>query len=438
MENVALIPFLLNAGAEITICEQWEKDVPATVPAEVSRRTGPDHLSGLDTFDYIFRSPGLPIARIDAALAGAAHQPVRTSPMDFFLSLGLGTTIGVTGTKGKGTTSTMLGAMLAEAGKDVIVAGNIGEVIFEHLGRITKETIVVMELSSFQLEDMRHSPDVAVLLPITSDHLQPLSDRSPNYHSSQATYVEAKANICAYQQPTDLLVFAADSEAAQEIAAPATARKISVGSGADADLVLTSAGQVTSQGQLLIDLAATGLRGSHIFLDAAIAAAVAREFEVTTSQIASALQKYQPLPHRLQTVGTIEGITYIDDSYATAPDATAAAIQAFSQPIIWIGGGSRKGADFTELGQAVRNSTIKAVVLLGQEAERMQAVLPTSLPVTVVDSMAKAVTVAKKQAAAGDVVLLSPACASTDMFKNAADRGDQFQVAVAPTGLNNE
>lgn len=433
MENIALIPFLQNAGATVTICEQWEKDVPTSVPADVARRTGPDHLSGLDKFDYIFRSPGLPIARIDASLKGVAHQPIRTSPMDLFLSLGLGTTIGVTGTKGKGTTATMIGAILAEMGKDVIVAGNIGEVIFDHLGRITGDTILVMELSSFQLEDIHHSPDIAVILPITKDHLEPQNDRSPNFHPNVGAYVQAKGNICAYQEPTDLVVYAADSSAAQSIVDPAGARKLSVGWGSENDIQVETTGQIIKDQEVLIDIAATGLRGSHIFLDAALAITVSREFGATVEQIETALKNYQPLPHRLQTVGQFGGVTYVDDSYATAPDATMAAIKAFDQPVVWIGGGVVRGATFDELVSTVLSSTVKSAILIGEVAGKLEEMLRQggfTKPILRAASMVEAVAKSQSQAASGDIVLLSPACKSYDMFKNAADRGDQFQAAV--------
>ncbi len=432
-ENLSLIPYLENAGASVAVCEQWEKDLPSNLPTTVERRTGPDHLSDLDQFDYLFRSPGLPISRIDTALKGKVNQPIRTTAMDLFLSLGLCTTIGVTGTKGKGTTTTMIAAILKAAGRDTIVAGNIGEVIFDHLGRITKQTIVVMELSSFQLEDISHSPAIAVVLPVTRDHLEPQSERSPNFHPSLEAYVQAKANICAYQSSTDLVIYAADSPSATAIAEPTQSRKISVGQKVEADIQVDDTGKITSGNELLFDLSSTGLRGTHIFLDATLAITVAREFDATTEQITAALQNYQALPHRLQTVGTIDGITYVDDSYATAPDATEAAIKAFQEPIVWIGGGVSRGATFDQLVSTVVASTVKAVILIGQMAPKIKTLLEQanfSQPILEASSMSEAVGKAQQRATTGDVVLLSPACKSYDMFQGADDRGNQFQAAV--------
>lgn len=431
-ENIHLIPHLLTAGAAVTLCNQWEHELPEEYLEQITVQVGDDHLRNLDQFDYLFRSPGLPIARVDAALVGAAHQPTRTSAMDLFLSMGLGKTIGVTGTKGKGTTTTMIASILQSAGRDVIVAGNIGGVIFDELEKISPETFVVLELSSFQLEDVTHSPNIAVLLPIVPDHLQPLSERSPNYHETFEQYASAKANITAYQSPNDLLVYAADSAVVQGIADRSNARRIGVGEKAG-DVLVSTAGHITADSHDLIDLSTTGLRGTHIFLDGALAATVCRELGCSSADILAGLTAFKPLPHRLQEIGSIDNITYVDDSYATAPDATIAAIEAFDQPIIWIGGGSRKGAPFAELAEAIVNSNVKAAILLGEEAERLANALANaafSAPIITVQSMAEAVERARSLAKPGDLVLLSPACASKDMFKNAADRGEQFTALV--------
>ncbi|HSX42176.1 MAG TPA: UDP-N-acetylmuramoyl-L-alanine--D-glutamate ligase [Candidatus Saccharimonadales bacterium] len=432
MENMSLISHLLEHRAVVTLCEQWPVTLANVYEGHVRLNIGDAHLENLDQFDYVFRSPGLPVARVDEALKDKTAQPVRTSAMDLFFALGLGVTVGVTGTKGKGTTSTMIGSILESAGRDVIVAGNIGKVIFEVLDDIHPDTVVVMELSSFQLEDISHSPHIAVTLPIVPDHLAPLSARSPNFHPTFEKYAEAKANITAFQTTTDFLVYAADSKIVQDIANNSTARRLGVGE-ERGDIVVEPTGEVDVGHNEMINFKELGLKGRHIYLDAALATAVARELGCDVPAIKQGLRNFQPLPHRLQTIGTFGGVTYVDDSYATAPDAAMAAIESIETPLVWIGGGSRKGAQFEDLARTVVESTIKIVVLLGEEGPRLKTAiekLNQALPIFEAASMAEAVQLAKARAQAGDTVLLSPACASKDMFENAADRGEKFQGAV--------
>lgn len=432
MENMSLIPHLHAAGAAVTLCERLPVILPEAYADHVRLKIGDDHLAGLDQFDFLFRSPGLPVSRVDAALQGATATPVRTSAMDLFFALGLGVTVGVTGTKGKGTTATMIGSILEAAGRDVIVAGNIGKVIFDVLDDIHPDTIVVMELSSFQLEDISHSPQIAVILPIIPDHLAPLSDRSPNFHPSFERYASAKANITAFQTTTNLLVYAADSKVVQAIAEASVARRLGVGE-KNGDLLVKPTGEIDAGANEQIKLAELGLKGRHVFLDAALASAVARELGCEATEIKRGLENFQPLPHRLQTVGEFDGVTYIDDSYATAPDAAIAAIESIETPLVWIGGGSRKGAEFGELARTAVESGVTAVILMGEEAGRLRSAiepLKSDLPIFEVGSIVEAVETARSRAQKGDTVLLSPACASKDMFDSAADRGDQFQAAV--------
>ncbi len=432
MENMSLIPHLHTAGAAITLCNKQPFDVPKEYENHLRLQIGDHYLDNLDQFDFIFRSPGLPVARVDAALQHKTAQPVRTSAMDLFFALGLGQTVGVTGTKGKGTTSTMIGSILEAAGRDVIVAGNIGKVIYEVLDDIHPDTVVVMELSSFQLEDIGHSPHIAVILPIIPDHLQPLSERSPNFHPSFEQYAQSKANITAFQTTTDFLVYAADSTVVQDIANNSAARRLGVGE-VSGDLLVKSNGEINAGEGGIINFGELGLKGRHVFLDAALATAVCRELGCSAEQIKQGLKNFKPLPHRLETVGTFEDVTYVDDSYATAPDATIAAIESIETPVIWIGGGSRKGAEFEELARTIAESTVKAVILMGEEGPRLKTALEKlkpDLPIFEATSMKEVVEIAHSRASAGETVLLSPACASKDMFENAADRGEQFQAAV--------
>ncbi|OGD62716.1 UDP-N-acetylmuramoylalanine--D-glutamate ligase [Candidatus Berkelbacteria bacterium RIFCSPLOWO2_01_FULL_50_28] len=434
IENIALIPHLLKAGARVTVCNQVETAATDQLKDQgVELAVGEDYLNNLGQFDYVFRIAGMPTAAVDEALKGLDKKPAVTSPTDLFLALRPCHLIGVTGTKGKGTTSTFIGCILEAAGKKVFVVGNIGRAMFEIYNELTPESYVVVELSSFQLEDVTNSPEIAVVLPVTEDHLQPVSTVNPNFHPTVLHYQAAKANITAFQNPTDLLVYAADSKTAAEIARDSSARQISVGTKL-ADLIVSPTGEIRADEKVLLNLKQMGLSGDHIFLNATIAVAVAREIGCDSAEIEQGLRNFQPLPHRMETFATRDGVTFVDDSYATNPTATMAALTAFTQPIILILGGASIGADFKELAEAVTNSSVKTIVLIGQEAARLRENLQAAgfggnvTDATLIDD---AVEKAIQASSSGDVVLLSPACKSFDMFKNASDRGEQFKRAVS-------
>ncbi|MEX1052170.1 MAG: UDP-N-acetylmuramoyl-L-alanine--D-glutamate ligase [Patescibacteria group bacterium] len=424
-ENLSLIPHLIQAGATIVLGEQWESELPSNIQGKIKAVIGPDHLSALVDCDYIFRSPGLPLERLKQAVG---DKPQLTSAVDLLLALRGRQTIAVTGTKGKGTTATMITAILKAAGRDVILAGNIGNSIYDDWQKITDQTVIVMELSSFQLEDITHAPHIAVVLPITADHLQPLSERSPNFHRDLLSYIAAKQQITAHQGPDDLVVYSLDSQASTQIGQSSSAQKVGVSIKTKADVF--AGGGVLRVGQDEVDLSKeTKLRGDHLFHNAAMAAAVGQAEGVAVGKIIEGLGNYRPLPHRMETVGKFNGIEFVDDSYATAPDATIAALSAFTdQPVVIILGGSSKGADFSELAKAAAG--IKVAVLIGQEANNIAAAFKKYAPgvtlITGVNRFKDAVETAVHRAIPGDVVLLSPACASKDMFKDAAERGEKF------------
>ncbi|MEK7202495.1 MAG: UDP-N-acetylmuramoyl-L-alanine--D-glutamate ligase [Patescibacteria group bacterium] len=435
IENLALMPHLLIAGARVSICDLASRsDFPSLSPS-VELVMGAGYLDNLDQFDIVFRVAGLPVATLEKALQGLKSRPFVTSPTDLFLALAPCRTIGVTGTKGKGTTSTMIGTILKAAGKKAFVVGNIGQPMFDSFKDLERDSFAIIELSSFQLEDLNHSPDIAVVLAITeNDHLQPLSSQNPNFHPSVNDYVAAKAHITLFQTPKDHLVYVADNDYAISIAQISKSKKISVSQlSKDADYYVDPAGIVWTNGKELVDVSKLGLKGQHVFLNTTAAIAVAKILDCREVDIAQGVANFRPLPHRLEQFAEIDGVKYIDDSYATAPEAAIAAIGTFDSPIVWIAGGSTKGASFDELARVVAKTTVKQAILIGQEATRIEESLThfaQSLKVATPKTLAEAVKLAKKSAAIGDIVLLSPACASKDMFTNAADRGDQFKKLV--------
>jgi len=437
-ENMGLLPYLVKWGAQVTVLEKKPSDEARVLVEKAGAKLveGERHLDLLhgEEFDFLFRSPGIPLALVRKAVAGLANPPQLSSAMNLFLQICPARVIGVTGTKGKGTTANYIQSILEVSGKDSHLVGNIGRSAYDVWEQLRPESYVVLELSSFQLEDMTDSPSVAVVLPVTQDHLQPLSEQSPNFHPSVAAYREAKSSIAKFQNQNDQVVFAADSPTSREIAITSPGKKIAVSmQDKTEEYYVSPAGELYRQGKFLGQLPKK-ISGDHLRLDAGLASAVAFELD-QSNDWAAGLQNATTLPHRMEEVAVKRGVRYIDDSYATAPDAAAAALTAFpDQSVIWIGGGSRKGANFLELAPIIARK-VRVAVLIGQEAQRLSRAidqLPGKKPEIILgcQTMSQAVTKASEKARAKDTVLLSPACASKDMFDSAAQRGEQFARVV--------
>lgn len=384
--------WLRTQGAEITILDE-KKD--------------PDAFVDLTKYDALVRSPGVYRYREEILTAEKVGVVVTSKMKIFFDVCPTKNIIGVTGTKGKGTTSTLIYEMLKAAGKDAYIGGNIGKGMFEHLDKITPETWVVLELSSFQLIDLHASPHIAVTLMVTSDHL--------DWHKNLAEYVDAKSAITRFQKDEDVSVFNDQYSESTRIGMLGSGEKVAV---RRADWS-----------------APARLRGEHNKENFAAAAAAARIAGVPEETILTVVKEFKGLEHRLEEVALVEGVTYYDDSISTTPDTAIAAMHAFTEPLVILLGGSDKGADFTELGKAIASAThVKGIVLIGATSEKIKASLNqagANIPVQEgAQTMQEAVAQARAMSIPGSVVVLSPACASFGMFKNYKDRGDQFKEAV--------
>jgi UDP-N-acetylmuramoylalanine--D-glutamate ligase len=341
--------------------------------------------------------------------------------------------VAVTGTKGKTTTTALIGALFAAAGKTVHVGGNIGNALIRETANAKADDWVIAEVSSFQLESIRSfKPKISLILNVTPDHL----DRYP----SMEEYAEAKMRIFANQGPGDTFVGNLDDP----IVASAP--------GEDGNRIKTRAlwfanepHRITTlylRGESIVYAPPTGdprpieimctaeipLLGRHNVENVMGAILVALAAGLPVDAIREGVRTFRPLDHRLQPVAEIEGVRYVDDSKATNPGAVIAAMKAFDRPIVLIAGGKSKGTDFAELGK-VLSSRAKAVVLIGEAAEEIASVVKRA-KVEHATSMDDAVRRARDLAEEGDVVLLSPGCASFDMFRSAEHRGDEFAGAV--------
>lgn len=427
-EGQAAFRYWNELGADITVCDLNEH---THVPAEAESQLGADYLKGLDRFDVIVRSAGIHPKRILEANpeAPTLANKITTSVNEFLRVCPTKNVIGVTGSKGKGTTSTLITRILTAAGHTVHLGGNIGIAPLELLTKgISAEDWVVLELSSFQLYDIQRVPHIGVCLMLVPEHL--------DWHSDTTDYYNAKGNLFRLQNAGDVAIYYADDEQATALA------QISPGSQIPymrAPGAYVDAGQVMINGQVICTVNDVTLPGEHNLQN--ICAAVTTAWSITqdVDAIGAAVTSFNGLPHRLEYVGTIDGARYYNDSLGTIPRATVAAIKAFREPVVLVLGGSDKGTSFDELGDALEPTHVRHAVIIGETGPKIAALIDAQpaerrVPYTRLEgadvSMTQIVAVLRAQAQAGDAVLLAPACASYDMFASYQDRGDQFRSVV--------
>ncbi len=392
-----------------------------------------DIFTDLSEYQIVFRSPGIPSDSSYLAEFSSKGGMV-TSQTNLFFDNCPCQIIGITGTKGKGTTSALIYEMLKNANKDAYLGGNIGVSSLEFLDTLSDQSIVVLELSSFQLEDLKSSPHIAVVLMITSEHL--------THHKNVENYVAAKRNILNFQKADDFAIINRDYPASHEsdIYTNGTCYQVSRervisdnGCFVRDNAVWVSKG---NNEEKIIDINEIILPGKHNLENVCAAVMAVKLAGVSKKHIIPILQSFKGLDHRLQLIRIINGVSYYDDSIATNPESTIAAIEAFENKWkILILGGVTEGSDFTQLGKVIASSkNIKAIIGIGKEWPIIKQAIgkPTNnmLFLEGAISMEQVVLAADKITLPGDIVLLSPACKSFDMFKNYKDRGEQFKKIV--------
>lgn len=387
-------------------------------------RLGPHDPAWLAEYDFIVKSPGVP-ATIPFLQTARELGVAVISEIELAFLAAEGPVFAITGTNGKSTTTAWAGDMIRRAGLAVEVAGNIGRAFSEAVLADPRARFVC-EVSSFQLEDVRaFRPRAAVLLNLTPDHL----DR----HGTMEQYREIKMRLFDRQEAGDLAIVGPDDDLARAARGHGKARRARFATrdlgeeGAycvDESLVLRRGGVVAG----LLPRARLALPGPHNVENALAAAAGAAELGAPIEAIAQSLASFPGLPHRLEPVGTVRGVRFVNDSKATNTDSLSVALDAFSSPVILIAGGRHKDQDFRPLAPKVARS-VQRLVLIGEAADRLAAAWP-AVPAVRAGSLEEAVRRALELASPGQVALLSPACASFDMFSSYEDRGDQFRELV--------
>lgn len=409
-----------QGDADITIVDEKERpDRP--LPEGVSTMLGAGVFEQLQDFDLVIRTAGLSPFKIqtNGKIWSATNEFFEKSPAKI---------IGVTGTKGKGTTASLIASIFEAAGKKVWLVGNIGTSAIEALDRIGSEDIVVFELSSFQLWDLERSPQTAVVLLIEPDHL--------NVHKDMDDYVNAKGHIRLHQTDDDICIYHPTNHYSHQIATSNTRGQILRYGIADDGGVYERDGEFWQKSEVICPTNLLQLIGAHNVENACAAITVARAHGLSIDAIEEGLKNFKGLPHRLEYVRKYNGVDYYNDSFSSAPPATVAAVKSFEQPEILIVGGVEKGGEFSILIETLKDrSNIKEVILIGETRQKLQAEMQAaglSAKVTVLDArtMQEIVGYAVQVAAPGDAVILSPGTASFDMFKDFYDRGTQFRDIV--------
>jgi len=442
VEGVDTITFLLNEGAHVIALDRKSPD---TLQKEIDNfkrlgcecHFGSDYLDYLDTVDIIVRTPGMS-PRTPELLDAQKKGKEITGATEIFFELCQAPIIGVTGTKGKGTTSTLIYEILTKAGHHAYLGGNVGTPLLAKVRSMIAENVIVLELSSFQLETLRKSPHIAVVLRITQDHLANFDRNATNFHETRASYVDAKSSIVRFQSKEDVAIVNMDDPTSLSFAAFTKARVLKVArQGKHADcFVRNHAVFLAENGQEIEICNATTIkvRGDHNLENIAAATLATRAYGVTIKDIQVAVSHFKGLEHRIELVKTIHGVTYYNDSFSTVPETTIAAIDSFEEPKILILGGSEKKSDFTEMGKKIATSNVEGVVVIGQMTDRIVEALRVGgfkkPVVTGCVSMHDIVRKTRDMAAPGSVVILTPACASFDMFSNYKERGRLFKDEV--------
>jgi len=436
LEGKDLVKFLSRQEALVTIFDQKEKqelDLKGLEGVKAKFVCGKEYLSaGLDGFGVVFRSPGF--YRYLVQLIEAEKKGVQiSSATKLFFELCPAKIIGVTGTKGKGTTATLIHKILKAAGKTAFLAGNIGKPLLELLPRLKKEDLVVLELSSFQLIDLAKSPQIAVVLNVTLDHL--------DWHRDRGEYLKSKIQIVKYQGKGDSAILNADYSAPRGFAKYSkgeifyfSKRKKVKGCYVDKGRIfLEVKGEKLEVGRV----ADLHLRGEHNWenVTAAICASYLAGADIPA--IKKAVFSFKGLEHRLELVRHVEAVAFYNDSFATNPQPTIAAINSFSEPATLILGGSDKGLNYDGMAKVLaKKKNLRTVILIGEIAGKIKKSLYKAGFKGKIIGLGKAemkriVKTSFCETPKGGVVLLSPASASFDMFKDYKDRGNQFKEAVA-------
>lgn len=413
--------YLNNSGHEITVCDLNSN---TTVPEGAQAKLGEDYLKDLDQFDAIYRAPIVHPRDIVKANSPEILKKVTSNTNEFFKVCPTKNIIGVTGTKGKGTTSTLITKMLEASGKKVHLGGNIGTPPLEMLkNNIQPDDWVVLELANFQLIDLKYSPKIAVCLMVAPEHL--------DWHEDIDEYMDAKSQLFIHQSPDNIAVYFANNETSESIASASEGKLIPYFKQPGA---YVENNKIIIDDQSICDVSEIKLLGQHNWQNVCASITAVWQIDKNPDTLKSVITSFSGLHYRLELIREFKGVKYYNDSFGTTPETAIVAIKSFSQPIIMIAGGSDKGVSFDELAKVIATSNVKKLIIIGDTGPKIaQLVLAKNVSLEIIEglnSMPEIVKTAHEKAENGDIVLLSTGSASFGMFKNYKDRGKQFNRSV--------
>ena len=437
VSNIPLIDYMYDKKAKVTVFDDREEEkIPKEIINKIKKYKfetsfGKDNLSKLKEFNIIFRSPSCMPTKPELE-EEAKNGAIVTTEIEMLMEMCPAKIIGVTGSDGKTTTTSLIYEILKKAGYNTYLGGNIGTPLFTKLEEMKPEDIVVLELSSFQLMGMKISPNIGVITNITPNHL--------NIHKDYEEYIDAKKNIFKYQNENDIVILNYDNEITRNAAKEAISKviffshkeKLENGFIVDGKIIKECEDDIRKH---IIDTKDIILRGEHNFENVATALAATKTL-VSPDVAVKAIKDFKPVEHRLEFIREIDRVKWYNDSVSSSPTRTIAGLNSFDEEIVLIAGGYDKNLDYTPIAKPIVEK-VKKLILLGQtsnkiyesvkaEAERQNV----KVDIYMCSSLEETVTLAKRLAKPSQIVLFSPASASFDMFKNFADRGEQFKKLV--------
>ena len=437
ISNLPLIDYMHKYRAKVTV---FDNRVIEDIPKETIKKItdyamdfsfGPNNLSKLKGFDVIFRSPSC-LPTVPELQEEAKRGAIITTEIELLMKLCPGKVIGVTGSDGKTTTTTLIYEILKQSGYNCYLGGNIGTPLFTKLSEMTPDDIVILELSSFQLMGMEVSPEISVITNITPNHL--------NVHSSYEEYIDSKKNIFKYQDENGVVVLNYDNILTRELSKDVNGKvvyfssknKLDDGIIIDDDIIKECNDKLRRH---VLNTNSVHLRGTHNYENICAALAATKTL-VDIEDAVKVVKNFGGVQHRLEFIKEIDGVKWYNDSIGTSPTRTIAGLNSFDEKIVLIAGGYDKHLDYTPIAKPILKNVSKLILIgdtatkifdaVKEEAEKQNK----DIPIYMCDKFEDIVTTAKKVAKPGEIVLFSPASASFDMFKNFEERGNKFKELV--------
>lgn len=437
VSNIPLIDYLYEKKAVVTIFE--ENDIDKISPEIIKKIElygfsfyfGKTCLENLKGFDLIFRSPSCLPTKLELQ-EEENRGAIVTTEIEMLMKIAPSKIIGVTGSDGKTTTTSLINVILQEAGYTTHLGGNIGIPLFDKLEKIKPEDIIVLELSSFQLMGIEVSPNIAVITNITPNHL--------NIHKDYEEYIDAKKNIIKYQNEDGIAVLNYDNEIVRGFKSSVEGKAVFFSSKEKLENGFILDNKVIKEcddkiRKHLVDVKDIGLRGKHNYENILAALAATKDL-VDMEKSIETIKTFKAVEHRLEFVREIDGVKWYNDSVSSSPTRTIAGLNAFEEEIILIAGGYDKNLDYVPLAKPIVDN-VKKLILLGQTSEKIFDAVKEQLDIEnkdldifMCDSLEQTIQLAKRLSKKEQIVLFSPASASFDMFKNAVERGKKFKEIV--------